>query len=207
MPVKAWLGGTFDPVHNGHLRVALDVAEALSTPLQLLPCNVPPHQKQPMFSAGQRLAMLTEAVAEEPVLQVDARELQRDGLSYTVDTLTELRKEFGDTPLCWVMGYDSFVSLPQWSRWQQLFELAHLVVCDRPGSSAELPPELAAELENRLVTSANAFSGTKAGKIWRFEPTQLQISATDLRQRIAEGRSLRYLLPDAVATQVHQFLP
>lgn len=203
--MQAWLGGTFDPVHNGHLRVALDVAEALETTLNLLPCNVPPHHKQPQFSATQRLAMLTMAVTDEPALQVDDRELQRSGLSYTVDTLTELREELGSQPLCWVMGYDSFVSLPEWNRWTELFDLAHLVVCSRPGDAVELSAPLAREMKERQVTSANALRASKAGKIWCFEPTQLRISATDIRQRIAAGRSLRYLLPERVAQQVKEF--
>ncbi len=128
-------GGTFDPIHYGHLRPLWEVKEALKfDQLRLIPSFIPPHRGKPGASAKQRLEMLRLAVADVPDYEVDERELQRGGPSYTVETLQSLRNELGDQPLCWVMGLDAFLGLASWYQWRRITELAHIVVTQRPGS-------------------------------------------------------------------------
>lgn len=195
------LGGTFDPIHFGHLRSALELLEALGlAEVRLIPCGHPPHRAPPRAPASARLAMLELAVAGQPGLRVDSRELERPGPSYMVDTLASLREEQGSVPLCLILGSDAFLGLPGWHRWQELVRLAHLVVMHRPGW--ELDDHLAAPLaqlvETRRVHAAAALAAQPAGSILLVPVTPLDISATAIRHLIAAGRSPRYLLPDAV---------
>lgn len=193
------LGGTFDPVHFGHLRIALEALEALElAEVRLLPARQPPHRSDPGAPPEARLAMLYSAVADQPGFRVDDRELRRDGLSYMVDTLASFRHALPDRPLCLLLGMDAFVELPRWNRWRQLFELAHLVVLSRPGNWPELPAELTAEVDRRRLPEGSALAGAAAGGVL-FQPvTPLDISATRIRALLAAGCSPRYLLPDAV---------
>lgn len=192
-------GGTFDPVHFGHLRPAQEIAEALDVPeLRLVPAQVPPHRGDPGASAAHRVAMLECALAGQERLVIDRRELERDGPSYTVDTLTALRREHPDRPLAMVVGEDAFASLTQWHRWSELTELAHLVVMTRPGA----PRILDAALENLSarcrVDEATALREAPAGRLLALEVTQLDISASAIRELVGAGRDPRWLLPDAV---------
>ena len=201
------MGGTFDPVHNGHLRIALDVVEQLGCErLSLLPCADPPHGKTPLADAQQRSQLLELAVEGVTELQVDKRELQRGGESYTVDTLRELREENPEAALCWVMGGDSFASLRSWSRWEEIFTLTHLVVCQRPEAVFfdGLEPALQSEWQARATTDVSELRQVLAGKILPVTPTQLSISATEIRRRLQEGRSVRYLVPTAVANWLEE---
>lgn len=194
------LGGTFDPVHHGHLRAALELLESLNLAgVRLLPSSVPPHRPAPRATAEQRLAMLQLASAAQPGLSVDPRELERSGPSYMVDTLTSLRAELGSTPLCLLLGADAFLGLPTWHRWRDLFALAHVVVMHRPGWSVDAAESvLMEELGKRRLAKSTELAETPAGGIWLQAVTQLDISATALRELIAAGRSPRYLLPEAV---------
>lgn len=192
-------GGTFDPVHNAHLRVALDVVEQGELArLHLIPCRIPPHRGDPSVTASERLAMLDLAARGEPRFVVDDRELRRAGPSYTVDTLASLHEEFPDAHLVLLLGTDSFVTLPQWDRWQQLGERAHMVVMARPDSPLDAPGPLRDWLRGRQVETWSALRDRAAGCVLFQEVTPLAVSATDLRERLAAGRSGRYLLPDAV---------
>lgn len=195
-------GGTFDPIHFGHLRPALELSEQLSLQRMLLvPCSVPPHRPQPQASVEQRLAMLQRAVEGEPALQIDERELRRSGPSYMVDTLVSLRDELADTPLCLCIGVDAFLGLPGWHRWQELLQLAHIVVAHRPGwqlDEKSMKGELGALMNSHLERDVSAITEQKAGNILLCSVTQLAISATAIRKCIQAGRSARYLLPDAV---------
>ncbi len=195
----AVFGGTFDPVHIGHLRSAVELREQLGCDqLRLIPARVPPHRPQPAASAEQRLRMLRLAVADEPGLVVDDRELRRDGPSYTYDTLRELRAELGaDCSLALVMGADACAALDGWHRWRELFELAHLVVMARPDAQLPATGIVADELRPRLRT-ATALDTDTAGAVVCMTLTPLPISATAIRTQIAAGRSPRYLLPDDV---------
>jgi nicotinate-nucleotide adenylyltransferase len=197
-------GGTFDPVHNGHLRVALDALEGLGlAEVRLLPARRNPLREAPGASAEQRRDLLSAAVAGEPGLRVDARELERDGPSYTVDTLASLRGEYGPArPLALMVGGDAFTGLPGWHRWRELFDLAHVVVLQRPGHAADLPPELAAVTGARAARNGTELHAQPAGRVLFWRVTQLEISATDIRARVAAGRSIRYLVPDPVANEI-----
>jgi nicotinate-nucleotide adenylyltransferase len=203
------LGGTFDPVHYGHLRLAADVQRALALPeLRLVPANDPPHRDAPHAGAADRLAMLALALEEFPQLSVDDREILRQGKSYTVLTLEELRAEDARRPLLWIVGADALLGLPGWHRWRELFDLAHLVVVARPGVALEaaLPRELAPEWQARLVTDPAALRARPAGTIYRQAVTPQPISATAIRATLARGpdgvASLRGLLPDRVLTYI-----
>lgn len=198
-------GGTFDPIHYGHLRIAEELAEAAGLAhLHLIPTGSPPHRDTPAVSAEQRLEMARLAVGRHPVLQVDEREVKRCGHCYTVDTLTELRAEYGPhTPLLLLTGTDAFLGLHSWSRWQQLFELAHIVVAQRPGFAqddweARMSELLHQQFRQRRQADIGALRQAPAGGIALLTVTQLEISATALRQMFRSGKSPRYLLPDAV---------
>ena len=200
------LGGTFDPVHNGHLRVALDVYQALGLrELRLVPLNVAVHRPQPVASPDQRLAMLDAAVAGQPGFVVDGRELRRAGRSYTVDTLTELRSEAGEaTPLCLLIGGDAFNDFFNWHRPYRIMELAHLVVMQRPGAGVQRDPLLRGEIESRRAKSAAVLGAAPAGHVWFQNVTQLDIAATSIRRMLASGLSPRYLLPDSVLALIER---
>jgi len=194
-------GGTFDPVHYGHLRTALEVKEALGLEqIRLLPCRQPPHRGVPGATPEQRLSMLKLALAEaEPGFMVDTRELERAGPSYMIDTLTTLRAECGTAPLCLVIGMDAFLGLHHWHRWRELIKQAHLAIMRRPGSHHPIvPDELAAWVSERSRVETACLRAQPAGFIHFIEVTQLAISATRIRELVRAGRSARYLLPDAV---------
>lgn len=195
----ALLGGTFDPVHYGHLRAAWEAAEQLDADVRLLPANVPPHRPQPVLSAERRVALLRLALAGQSRLQLDTRELDRAGPSYTVDTLRELRAEIGiDRPLVVLVGADAFAGLPSWNRWLQLFDLAHIGVLDRPGPARERPAELVEQIRARRCAVDGAWRDRGAGCILSLDVTDLDISATAIRAELAAGREPRFLLPEAV---------
>ena len=191
----AIFGGTFDPVHVGHLTVAWEAAELLDAEVRLMPANVPPHRPAPLASAAERVAMLRVALAGQSRLVLDARELERAGPSYTIDTLRELRAEQGDRPLVLLLGADAFAGLPGWHRWRELFDFAHIGVLSRPGVEAALPDALAQETANRRVTDVAALHAAPAGKLIELAVTPLEVSATRIRELLAAGRDPRYLLP------------
>ncbi|MCO6411531.1 MAG: nicotinate-nucleotide adenylyltransferase [Thiogranum sp.] len=199
------LGGTFDPVHFGHLRAALDVQQALGIPcVHLLPCRTPPHREAPQASPEQRLALLQAVVADEPALAIDSRELQREGPSWMVDTLESLRSERGDEPLCLALGMDAFAGLESWHRWQDIGALCHLVVMQRPGNPWPARGTLAEWVRQRRVEDVNALDGRSGGCIFGVKVTQMDISSTRIRALLAAGRSARYLAPDAVLERIQQ---
>ncbi|WJW74879.1 nicotinate-nucleotide adenylyltransferase [Thiohalobacter sp. IOR34] len=192
-------GGTFDPVHFGHLRTALEVAELLELDeLRLLPAGRPPHRPPPQATTAQRLQMLRLALAGQARLGLDPRELQRPGPSYMVDTLASLRAELGTRPLALILGQDAFLGLDRWHRWRELPDLAHLVVMTRPGGDWPQGGELGALFEARRSQDPAALRAAAAGRIWCCPVRQLEISASGIRALCAAGRSPRYLLPDAV---------
>lgn len=201
--MRAILGGTFDPVHHGHLRAALDVAETFDCPVHLVPAARPPHREPPQAAGADRLRMLELAVAGQTRLVVDDREFRREGPSYTVDTLRDLRRELGrDEPLLLLVGLDAFASLSTWSRWTELFELAHVGVMTRPGPAPAFEAEVAAEWYARRVDSPAAIASRPAGATLPLDVTPLPVSSTALRARLACGRSIDYLVPPAVADYI-----
>lgn len=193
------LGGTFDPIHFGHLRSAVEVREYLALDeLRLIPNATPPHRDSPGASAQQRLEMVCLATASDASLLVDDCELQRDRPSYTVDTLESLRAELGaEATLFLIVGWDAFSGLPGWHRWEEILQLASLVVLQRPEQDQELPEVLKDLLAARSVGDASAMQATH-GEILCLAQTPLAISATHIRSLIQAGRSPRFLLPDSV---------
>lgn len=207
----AILGGTFDPVHLGHLRLAEDVRRALGlAQVRLVPAGDPPHRGGPAASAADRLAMLRVAVQGFPGLAVDPREIERTGKSYTVLTLEELRAEDAARPLLLLLGADAFHGLPTWHRWRDVFRLAHIVVVARPGVDLAqgMPPELAAEWRARRVDTPATLFSTPAGAIFEQPVAPHPISATAIRMQLARGelghRDVVQLLPSAVLAYIDQ---
>ena len=197
------LGGTFDPVHFGHLRSALEVCQQLSlNHVRLIPCAVPPHRQATMASAEVRRLMLELAVKSVEQLIVDDRELQRDGPSFTVDTLLSLREELPHTPLFLILGTDAFRGLASWSRWQQILPLAHIVVVQRPEETLDLPGELQNCYVHNLAQAADR--QLLAGKIWPLTVTPLAISATQIREDLVAGHPVNFLLPESVIAVIEQ---
>jgi nicotinate-nucleotide adenylyltransferase len=194
----AIFGGTFDPVHIGHLSVAWEAAELLDAEIRLLPASVPPHRPAPIASAAQRVAILRAALHGQSRLSIDTRELDRQGPSYTIDTLRELRAEQGERPLVLLLGADAFAGLPSWHRWRELFDVAHIGVLGRPGVSPHLPEALANEAAARQATSYQDLRNTAAGRWIKLAVTPIEISATRIRELLAAGRDPRYLLPQGL---------
>jgi nicotinate-nucleotide adenylyltransferase len=191
-------GGTFDPIHYGHLRTALELKALLGLgTVHFVPCANPPHRTA-MTDGPLRLRMVEAAIRDEPGFVADARELERPGLSYTVDTLTSFRAEFKDRSLCLLLGMDAFLGLPQWHRWQELTTLAHIVVAHRPGWPAPTTGTLGELLRAQRASSAAELSSLPAGRIHVQPVTQLEISSTDLRDSLRAGRDPKFLMPDSV---------
>nr|WP_239985743.1 nicotinate-nucleotide adenylyltransferase [Marinobacter salexigens] len=206
MSMHVIYGGTFDPVHHGHLRLALEVSDRLgSVPVSLVPCHIPPHRGETGATATQRLRLLELAIADEPCLHIDDRELRREGASYTADTLRQLRKELGaELPLAMVVGTDAFAGFDCWKEWRQIPELAHIIVVQRPGITLAPEGEPARLLAERGVDGAGALHGRASGLVLKLDPPWLDISATGIRERISRGQSPRYLAPDAVLTEIQR---
>lgn len=197
LPLIACFGGTFDPVHNGHLQAALEVHErAQCQEVRLIPCHVPPHRGSPAAPAAARRAMLELALAGSGRLRVDTRELDREGPSYTVDTLLSLREELGEeVALGWVLGADAVAGLNGWRDWQRLPELAHLLLLDRPGYALPERGEVADLLMPRRTTVMTDLHAQPAGRVWCVGQTPLAVSATAVREALAARRSAAHLLP------------
>lgn len=195
----ALFGGTFDPIHLGHLRVAWEAAEVLDATVHLMPARVPPHKPQPGASAEHRMAMLRLALAGQSRLVADDRELRRDGPSYTIDTLVGLRAEIGPSrPVVLLVGADAFAGLSSWHRWRELFDHAHLGVLTRPGHGDAFEAEVAGEWFARRVTDASGLRRIPSGAILPIPVTSLEVSASAIRRTVAEGRSPRFLVPEVV---------
>lgn len=209
-------GGTFDPIHIGHLRTAVELRKALClSEMRLIPSATPPHREQPESSAEHRLAMLKLALGRtsencnlelrEPGLIADDRELRRDGFSYTIDTLKELRAETGpETPLYLCIGMDSLIDLNQWHQWNELTDIAHIIVAARPGWHLPKSGEVLEFVRAHQATNKEQLQKTPAGKILIMEMTLLPISATGIRQALKRGESIRYLVPDSVIDYITQ---
>ena len=198
-------GGTFDPVHVGHLRTALEVSETLGLDeLRFIPCQVPPHRPQPGATPLQRRTMLELALADAPPgFRVDPRELNRPGPSYMVDTLISLREDIGSRPLILILGMDAFLGLPGWHRWREITELAHLGVMRRPGHEPRWPLELEKEIHERLTYQATDLQSKAAGRA-----LLLNVATRDFSQPTAQSRrrrqNPRYLTPEPVARYIAQ---
>jgi len=197
-------GGTFDPVHFGHLRPALELQQSIGLDeVRLLPSHVPPHRSQPHATPQQRLAMLRAAVADDPAFTVDTREFEREGPSYTLDTLKSLRAEMAGTSLSLLIGMDAFREFSSWHRWREILDYSHLVVMTRPG---KLPPEqgeLADFVSLHRVADATTLKSRASGLLLFHPVTQLEISGTEIRKILASGKRADFLLPKSVLEVIY----
>lgn len=199
--LHAIFGGTFDPIHYGHLRPVEALAQEVGlNRIALLPNHVPPHRPQPEANAQQRLKMIELAIADHPLFTVDDRELHCTTPSYTIDTLEMIRKEHGETlPLAFIIGQDSLLTLYKWHRWQALLQVCHLLVLARPGYNQQMDtPERQHWLQQHRVTDATQLNRRPYGYIYLADTPLLEISATEIRQRRHQGTSCDDLLPRSV---------
>ena len=192
-------GGTFDPVHYGHLRTGFELMQALGlAEMRYIPAGRPPHRDQPLADATLRLAMVRAAIAGQPGFTVDDREVRRDGPSYAVLTLEELKSEAPERRLCLAVGMDAFLGLDRWHRWRDVLRLAHVVVAHRPGWRAPADGTLGELLSACGTRDPARLAAADAGLVYVHAVTQLEISSTDLRNIVTGGRDPRYLVPDEV---------
>lgn len=199
------LGGTFDPVHFGHLRPALEVREALGLEeIRLIPCHLPPHRPAPVASPQQRLAMLRAAIAGHDGFVIDERELHRDGPSWTLDTLLSLHTDIKGRDLCLLVGMDAFRGLASWHRWHELIDHCHMVVMTRPGATFPERGELGDFIGLHRVTDPEALRTQAAGLLYFQEVSQLAISGTHIRALLGRGGAADFLLPDSVLDLIRQ---
>lgn len=198
------LGGTFDPVHFGHLRTALDVRQALRLDeIRLVPCHVPPHRPQPVAGPQQRVLMLQTAIAGIDGFVLDEREIEREGPSYMIDTLESMRADLPDKTLCLLLGMDAFRGLTLWHRWHELLNHCHIVVMTRPQATFPEEGDLADLIGLHRVFDADMLHSQDSGMIWFQEVTQLEISGSRLRAMLAAGEAADFLLPAGVLDLIH----
>jgi len=197
------LGGTFDPVHYGHLRSALECLQQFDFDhIRLIPSARPPHRTQPQATPEQRMMMLHLAIKNSQKFVVDDRELKRDGPSYTVDTLRSLKQEMPEQPLYLILGSDAFSHLSTWHQWKQLLDLSHIIVIARPEQPLSLPEEMTSWYQDHLAILED--TALLTGKIWPVTLTQLNISASAIRRDLVKGRSPAFLMPDTVVSFIEQ---
>jgi nicotinate-nucleotide adenylyltransferase len=202
----AIMGGTFDPVHNGHLRTAVEILDRYHySALKLVPCFQPVHKDRPSVEPQQRFEMTKLAISGDARLSVDSREIEREGPSYSIDTLRDIRAEIGpDESLIMVLGMDSFLSLPTWHDWQKLVQYAHLLVVSRPGWEPDLISELSAFCENYRAASSHELQCAPSGRVWFETLTPLGISSSMIRALARKNESIAYLLPEPVQKYIEQ---
>lgn len=207
LPLKALFGGTFDPIHNGHLNVVNALAQEVNLKrVVVMPNNVPPHRPQPEASPAQRAEMVRRAIADNPLFELDLREMARESPSYTVDTLAQLRAESGAAqPLAFIIGQDSLLSLHKWHRWEELLSLCHLLVCKRPGYENQMEtPALQQWLDAHRTRDIRQLHDAPAGSVWLADTPLFPVSATGIRERLHQGDVVNDLLPAAVLTYINE---
>ncbi|EMI5492511.1 nicotinate-nucleotide adenylyltransferase [Providencia stuartii] len=205
--LQALFGGTFDPIHYGHLRPVEALAKQVGLEkVILLPNHVPPHRPQPEASPTQRLEMVRLAIQDNPLFTIDTRELERNSPSYTIETLTTLRKEMGsEQPLAFIIGQDSLLSINTWHGWEQLLNNCHLLVCSRPGYATNFSdPQMQAWLAEHKTDDPNQLSHTPSGYIFLGDTPLVDISATEIRKNLNSGQLNSNLIPPAVMSYIQQ---
>jgi nicotinate-nucleotide adenylyltransferase len=196
-------GGTFDPIHYGHLRSAFEMLQALDfEEVRFIPCGDPPHRGVTYATAEQRSRLVELAIQGQDGFIADDRELKRGGLSYTVDTLESLRKEFPGRSLGLIVGMDAFLGLPGWHRWDEILDIAHIVVAHRPGWKAPDIGALGKLISDFGTHRVEDLHIAAAGRVHIHAVTQLEISSTEIRDLVAAGRDPRFLMPDAVRDDI-----
>jgi len=204
-PPVGIFGGTFDPIHFGHLRTAFELLQVLRlSEVRFLPAGNPPHRESTVASPELRLQMVQAATRDQPGFIVDDREIRREGLSYSVDTMRTFRADYPDRSLCLIVGMDAFLGLPKWHQWRELLELVHVAVAHRPGWRAPTSGPLGELLVDRGTGRIDDLHEALSGRIFIHAGTQLEISSTEFRKLVATGRDPRYLMPDAVRDIIQQ---
>ena len=211
LPLVGIFGGTFDPIHYGHLRVAEEIVDAIGLDkMYFVPAGIPRLRRIPVVSPQHRAEIIRIAIKNNPAFVLDKREIYRDGVSASIDSMREFKQEFGgEVSLCFVIGVDAFVKLEEWNSWREFFDLCHFIVSTRPGYvfnsiNELLPKELQKECSQRWVSSADSLRNTTSGLIFIETTTMLDISATNIRAHIASGKSVRYLVPDIVVSYISE---
>lgn len=207
LPLCAIYGGTFDPIHYGHLKSVEALANQVALhQITIMPNNVPPHRPQPEADSQQRKAMIELAIQDNPLFQLDARELRRASPSWTVETLEQIRAERGSAqPLAFIIGQDSLLSLHRWHRWEELLTLCHLLVCQRPGYPVTMEsPQQQRWLDRHSTTAVSELHQQPAGKVYLAQTPLYAISATEIRQRLQQNLPCEALVPAPVLTFIEQ---
>jgi len=193
------MGGTYDPIHYGHLRTGYELMQAIGMDeLRFIPAGDPPHKNTTIANAEQRLAMVKLAVADQKGFIADDREVTRAGASYTVLTLESLRQEFPDASLCLILGMDAFLGLPKWHRWEEILDFTNLVIAHRPGYLKPTDGRLQELVAKRATAYGKELAWHTTGKIYIHSVTQLEIASSKIRFLLRSGLDTRYLLPDTV---------
>jgi len=198
-------GGTFDPIHYGHLRSAFEMLQALRfDEVRFIPCGDPPHRGATFADAELRFRMVDAAISGQDGFVSDDRELRREGLSYSIDTLIDLREEFPERSLGLIVGMDAFLGLPQWHRWDEILKFAHIVVAHRPGWKAPDIGPLGDLITEHGTHRVDDLHEASCGRIHIHAVTQLEIASTEIRDLVAAGRDPRFLMPDAVRDVIEE---
>jgi len=210
-PLVGIFGGTFDPIHYGHLRVAEEIVETVGLQkMYFVPAGMPRLRYSPVASSQHRVEIVRLAIQKNPDFVLDEREIYRDGVSYSIDTVREFKQEFGEeVRLCFILGADAFIKLPEWNNWKELFNLCHFIVSTRPGYSLTLIKELLSkelreECSQRWVSNTESLRKDTSGLIFIASTTMLDISATSIRAHIAAGRSVRHLVPSVTVNYISE---
>jgi nicotinate-nucleotide adenylyltransferase len=201
------LGGTFNPIHFGHLRMAQELAQAINfNELRFIPSANPPHKNKPEVSAQHRASMVQLAIADNPLFKLDTRELERTGASYSIDTLISLREDLGEkVSICLIMGSDAFTKLDSWHRWNELLNYCHIILVQRPNAKSEkLSERMTQFLSAHYTENLDDLAEKTAGYIHMQQITTQDISATNIREKLAAGSSAKYLVPEAVLVYIQQ---
>jgi len=206
MPLIGILGGTFDPIHNGHIRLALEAKEQLSLDhVRLIPVNFPPHRSTPVASAVHRRTMIDLAINNEENLCVDSRELNSDEISYSINTLKSLRQEFADDALCLILGRDAFNKIDSWKDWEELLDYAHIIVANRPGeSNAAGSQDLEQWVKQHHSSQLASLNEKPYGHIYFIDIPMVDISSSMIRQKHVQHETINQLLPASTLTYIEE---
>jgi nicotinate-nucleotide adenylyltransferase len=198
-------GGSFDPIHNGHLRVALEAQQRLGlSQVRFIPCHTHAFAKPIQATAAQRLAILKLAISGEPHFHVEPHEIEQHNVSYTIDTVITLKHKFPTEKLALLIGVDAFVALPKWHRWQEIIDYASIIVLHRPGYTIPVAGEVIDYLKEHECHDAKTFTEQSPSGIYLLSLPMLEISSTYIRHSIRDGKNAKYLLPDAALNYIHE---